>query len=58
MRRIRFRDVRTAIEQPDQIRTTTGGAIEAIKRMGGKRLVIIFEAARDVRTIITAYYEN
>ena len=57
-RKIRYRDVRSAVENPARTAVNPSGAIESRKKIGAKTLVVIFEVSREVRTIITAYYED
>lgn len=57
-RNIRYHDVRSVITNPDRIEVSPSGAIEARKKIKSKLLVVIFEVNREVRKIITAYYED
>ncbi len=57
-RGIRLQHVRSVITSPDHIRLTASGAIEAVKKVGVKRLAVLFQVQKDIRTVITAYYED
>lgn len=56
-RSIRYQDIRTIISNPARTRVTASGAIEAIGKIRNKTLIVIFETQKEVRIIITAYYE-
>ncbi|RJQ36694.1 DUF4258 domain-containing protein [Candidatus Parcubacteria bacterium] len=56
-RRIRFQDVKAVVSNPSTTKITAAGTIEARGRIRSKTLVVIFAVKRDLRIIITAYYE-
>ncbi len=57
-RKIRYRDVKSVIENPTRTAVSPSGAIESRKKVKDRTLVVIFEVHKEVRTIITAYYED
>ena len=57
-RGIKVKDVKLAVQSAEKVKIVEGGAIEAKKKIRKKTLVVIFEAHRDLRKIITAYYED
>ena len=57
-RGIRYRDVQTTVSNPTKTRVTASGTIEATGKIRNKTLIVIFETQKEIRVIITAYYED
>ena len=57
-RNVRYRDVRAVIENPARTAVSPSGAIEVRKKIKDKTLIVVFEVQREIRKVITAYYED
>lgn len=56
-RGIKYGDVKSVITDPDRL-TAIESKTEARKRIRNRTLIVIFEAERELKKIITAYYED
>lgn len=57
-RNIRYREVRAVVENPARTAVSPSGAVEARKKIKDRTLIVVFEAQRKIRKVITAYYED
>ncbi|MBI2639777.1 MAG: DUF4258 domain-containing protein [Candidatus Sungbacteria bacterium] len=57
-RNIKLKDIKYAVTSPDKLRIVAGGAIEASKLIRQKVLIVRFEINKEIRKIITAFYES
>ncbi|GEM_PF-2189353 len=57
-RGIRLTDIKSALRNMNNSMSLGNGLIQTTYKVRGKRVVVIFRTDRDIRIIITAYYEN
>lgn len=57
-RGIRFQDIKSALSNLDNYTPLGDGLVQTVCKIREQTIVVVFKSNRDIRTIVTAYYEN